>query len=470
MALVMRNLRPGELRAAGRAFSIRSYSRAASISSPCPVIDLPSPLTPNHLTPSLQSELANLDSSPRTQCIVAHISGANAPAAHTENNSRAQLQSLSHTIATLDTPLISILSGSVSSAAASIYLHSPLRITTESARFSLEPSTPLSGGLSFSLAHLPDGPSLGAYFSVLGYSLQDIELILGGFGTHFIPEERIPALLDKLKGLQSSDLRWLNQIADDFVGGAPAKDQWDEWKYGATLHKINRCFTGKTFGTVLRQLEKEGSEWATSTLEVIHKHDLRTSAINYMIVQKCYNEMLDFAGVMHMEHRLAELLKDADDSVTSKNIDLWSENAIQRLSTPGSNELQLPNSKTFRHYVHRTVTSVVASDDVRDIVTGANKAAGEMALTSDEVISWFRENWGTFLDSDDLDALIIDRTIDTGGRKYVADARGAGKDDPAEPRSPRGRRVETWGLVPRIESIIARSCTADKNGYLRWTS
>ncbi|KAJ3125612.1 Enzyme that catalyzes the fourth step in the histidine pathway [Physocladia obscura] len=57
-------------------------------------------------------------------------------------------------------------------------------------------------------------------------------------------------------------------------------------------------------------------------------------------------------------------------------------------------------NRSFRTYAHRTVTGLPQVRDVKKVVKGEACGSGDVAMTSDEVLGFFKANWNNFLDEE----------------------------------------------------------------------
>eukprot|EP00842_Homolaphlyctis_polyrhiza_P003129 jgi/Hompol1/3817/HPOL_003363-RA len=307
--------------------------------------------------------------------------------------------SLGHFLATLDIPLVSIMNDPVG---LGISVHAPFRIATEKTQIAL-PDSILEGlhhvGISFFLSRISSGIKFARYLLLTGKQLNGMEAFLAGFATHYIHEDRLPALIDRLCYLESSDLRHIAAIVEEFISLVNSFSYSD----GPTPHLFHAWIPDNEF----------------------QKH-----------FDRCF-------GYETFDEIVTELKKDAG------------------LSSPTAATLM--HDKTFSQHLHRTVTELPTVDDVRKIVTGEHPPSGNFALTKEEVINWFDNNWSTMMHHDLTPVNNI--KPESGGNKYLVE----GERDPFELES-RKRARQRWALEERVGHIIDRHCVPDKAGYLKWRS
>ncbi|KAJ3062848.1 hypothetical protein HDU98_001309 [Podochytrium sp. JEL0797] len=142
--------------------------------------------------------------------------------------------------------------------------------------------------------------------------------------------------------------------------------------------------------------------------------------------------------------------------------------------------------RTFRTYAFRCVTGLPGVKDVEKVVKGEVAGSGDHAMTHDEVVHYFRENWNTFLDeernltpisaspvenwrieSDQLDPSESgEARIGFPSKYYDLDT----VEDPSVGDHARygTRRKEKWGLRQRIEYLVQTRCKVVSDLYLQW--
>lgn len=97
---------------------------------------------------------------------------------------------------------VAILNGYVMGAGVGLTWHSQIRIATENTMFAM-PETGIGyftdcGG-AFFLPRIRDDPCLGLFIALTGFRVKGKDMIKYGLATHFVPQERLPALQDELK-------------------------------------------------------------------------------------------------------------------------------------------------------------------------------------------------------------------------------------------------------------------------------
>ncbi|TPX35923.1 hypothetical protein SmJEL517_g01744 [Synchytrium microbalum] len=407
-----------------------------------------------------------------------------------------------HAIGTLNTPLVVVMDGYTMGGGLGLSVHAPIRVATENTSIWVpEGSIGLfpDSGVAWFLARGIDGPAVGSYLALTGRKINGMEAVLSGFATHFVPSDRLPAMIDALSDLRTTDLRVIDSVIEDFVGNAPSVDEWSNWAISGDVRDgIERCFNSASLGSIVKALDAENSLWSSETLKSMQAQSPTAMKVTAELVHRA--QKLDFASFMKLEQRLAwfftHTVKDfatgtAASRLQSKqeSVPAWSptwEEVIDGIAFTdndvkivfGDQDAKIPedallpplttqptlyNTKTFQNYIGHTVVGVPSEEDVRKFITGEASGAGSFAFTRTELIDWFAANWGAFLDQEHLTPISVIDGSGTGGSRYIDpnydEVHGLGAG---------GRRKrERWGVRQRIESVVNRRCS-EKDGYLKW--
>ncbi|KAJ3342527.1 hypothetical protein HDU93_001913 [Gonapodya sp. JEL0774] len=336
---------------------------------------------------------------------------------------------LDHMIATLDTPFISIMDGITMGGGVGLSVHAPIRIATERTLFAM-PETAIGFfpdvGASFFLSRL-DG-ELGTYLGLTGRRLKGEEVLLAGIATHYVPQARIPALIERLSQLPSKNLLAVQQAVEEFVAEPPTTEKWNSWALaGANREVIDRCFGGKEdVEDILKALEKDESPFAKETLDYLTK--MSPTAMKVSLTQIRKGKVMDIANVFKMEFRLCQEFVDFQNNspdlhegvsavlIRKDNAPQWNPplESITTIKLPyirrtyfatvedmksrgkSYNDVELKNDRTYFEYPHRFVTGFPKEDDVENVVKGYVKGLSDYAPTKAEVVDWFLKHWGAF--------------------------------------------------------------------------
>ncbi|KAJ1565650.1 hypothetical protein HK096_000809 [Nowakowskiella sp. JEL0078] len=332
---------------------------------------------------------------------------------------------LVHFISTMDTPVISMLDGLCVGGGLGLTLHTPIRIATQNTVLTVPKSRLgffIDNAVSFFLNKIADGSAFGKYLAMTGKSMVGMDAVYSGLATHFVPADRVEPLIKRLENIEDSDLISLMELVDDFVGSAPSIEQWSTWQLGGSvMDAINRCFQHDSLPPIVKALEKEKKQ---NDVNIGTRSDLVEKVEPAVDLITSFNEVLD-------DKRLKS---DVFELINSSHTD----EQAQKLGI--LKELNFANERTFKDYIHRTVSSIVGVADVKLLVTG---------------IKMFDENWGTFMDPEDLDFIsVFPSSSEIGASKYISDK--SSTDDGLRMRE---KRHGIWGVRQRVESILNRNCS-----------
>ncbi|KAJ3210465.1 hypothetical protein HDU67_005274 [Dinochytrium kinnereticum] len=346
---------------------------------------------------------------------------------------------LNHLIGTLKKPFISLMNGITMGGGVGLSVHAPFRIVTENTLFAM-PETAIGlfpdvGG-SFFLPRL-DG-ELGTYLGLTGYRLKGEEVVYAGIGTHFIPSERIPSLLNRLAEIESDEMEVINMALEEFVGDT-SLDAWKNWSLGGDIaNAINRCFKFDTIEEIEAALIAEGdSVWAKETLKTLKA--MSPTSLKVTLKQLRKGRELDFARCLQMEYSVVqEFLRTPDffEGVTAnlirKQKPVWSpsweektekltptyiektyfsrspissqSNASPATSSISNNSrvpkssLEFINDGTYYQYPHKTLSGLPTDRDIENVIQGfVRRGSRNVELTKNEdVVNTFVHHWGGY--------------------------------------------------------------------------
>ncbi len=132
---------------------------------------------------------------------------------------------------------------------------------------------------------------------------------MAGFGTHFVPSSRIPALLLRLSELQSSDISHVAEAVDEF-SGTFTKSQHANWSLGPRMRVINRCFGHASIPQIVFALEaesvKEGpdAEFAREALQLMRGMSPTSMFVTLELLRR--GSKMSLFQCLSLEFRLAQ--------------------------------------------------------------------------------------------------------------------------------------------------------------------
>ncbi|KAJ3020289.1 hypothetical protein HKX48_001060 [Thoreauomyces humboldtii] len=351
---------------------------------------------------------------------------------------------LNHLIGTLRKPFVSIMNGITMGGGVGLSVHAPFRVATEKTLFAM-PETAIGlfpdvGG-SFFLPRL-DG-ELGTYLGLTGASLKGEEVFMAGIATHYIPSERLPALMSRLAELETDELEVINMVLEEFVGDT-SLEKWQNWSLGGEVGSaIDRCFQHETLEKMVEALEAENSDWARKTIATLK--EMSPLSLKVTIQQLRRGRKQHFSDCFEMEYNMARhFLMDSDfcEGVKAKlvekprrepkwdptweNMEGLSSQVVDTYfdSPQGSSNSKAPKNKntpaprlaflnglTYWDYPHRPMSGLPSVQDIQRVVQGKGRRHTTLAppQTKEEVVQWFEQNWGGYDSS----------VIGTAGQVYV---------------------------------------------------
>ncbi|KAJ3233026.1 hypothetical protein HDU81_002540 [Chytriomyces hyalinus] len=232
--------------------------------------------------------------------------GLNVPFEADWEQALEQATLLAHQIASLNTPFVSIMDGPTHGLGASLSLHAPFRIATDTSSISFrEGPCGILGlgvpGTAFAMKHLLLDPyskdmALGKYLALTGTVLNGLEAVLAGIATTKVPSDRISPLVKRLCESKSSDLRILDMAIEEFGASSPSVEDWSNWRLGGEVSEaIHRCFKQESLHDIVAALRAENTEWSKATLQEIEKQSptvLDLSIESFNLVQPPTTDLL----------------------------------------------------------------------------------------------------------------------------------------------------------------------------------
>ena len=201
----------------------------------------------------------------------------------------------------LSKPYVALVDGIVMGGGVGLSVHGPYRVVTDKTLFAM-PETgigliPDVGGTHL-LGHMPG--QAGVYLGLLGERLKAADCLHVGIGTHYVPSEKIEALLEALvtDGSPVEDI--LARFHED-PGAAPLIEHQAE---------IDRLFAGDTVEDIAAALQ-EGGEWGASLRERLL--GLSPTSLKLTLRAVRAGAQLDLAGCLRQEYRLVCHIRHGHD-------------------------------------------------------------------------------------------------------------------------------------------------------------
>ena len=218
---------------------------------------------------------------------------------------------LNHRIHTFPKPYVSLINGIVMGGGKGLSAHGSHRVVTENTLFAMPETNigffPDVGGGYF----LPRCPGqTGTYIALTSKRIKAIDTIYIGFGTHFTPLAKLPALADALANMQwdarEKPVDQVTSLIEDF-----AEQPTGESEIAPYREKIDKYFAHSKVEEIVADLQKDGSPWAEETLKAIYA--MSPTSLKVALRQIRLGARMPFAQVMTMEYRISQACMKAPD-------------------------------------------------------------------------------------------------------------------------------------------------------------
>jgi len=259
-------------------------------------------------------------------------------------------------------PHIAILDGITMGGGVGLSLHGSHRVCTEATMLAMPECAlglfPDVGGNIFlpRLSH----PGLGEYFALTGRRLKGADVKHAGMGTHFVPRDSVPDLVNSLTQLSSPNS--VDSVIKSFVAPTIPEFSLDD----ATLQLIKTCFSvPQKVEDVLNALSREmDQELSNSIMRDILKGSPTSLKVTLEQLRRGA-KMTDTAENYQMEYRLSQgfmnLTDDFNEGVRATLLDKtndphWKPSSIAQVqesfvskffdTVPASGDLKLSSRST----------------------------------------------------------------------------------------------------------------------------
>lgn len=211
---------------------------------------------------------------------------------------------LNNKIGTYQIPYIAIINGITMGGGVGLSVHGTFRVASEKTVFAM-PETAIGlfpdvGGGYF-LSRL--GGKLGVYLALTGFRLKGRDVHKAGVATHFVQSNKIDDLEKSLLEMDDPTTQDIHHLLDKFQKDSidiPDKD----FVLANDMEKINRLFDGKTMEEIYEKLSLDGSEWATTQLNILKK--MSPTSMKVTLRQLLEGETMSLQDCLVMEYRISQ--------------------------------------------------------------------------------------------------------------------------------------------------------------------
>ncbi|KEZ43885.1 hypothetical protein SAPIO_CDS4057 [Scedosporium apiospermum] len=318
---------------------------------------------------------------------------------------------LDHYIATYQKPYIAFMDGITMGGGVGLSIHAPFRIATERTVFAM-PETTIGFfpdvGASFFLPRM--NGAIGTYLALTSDRLHGANVFYSGIATHYLHSTSLVDLENRLGELRFRDydnletrLRLINDTIEEFASGVPHDEPMH--LSGELRKAIDRCFSLNSVEEIMKALEREEGatkEWATRTLETLHKRS--PTAVHVTLRQMRVGGKWSIAETFKRELAIASKFMqhpDFTEGVTALLVErrapTWQPATLEELASTDSNaagpffnfedvkeedKLELLTDRDYSEYPHQYL-GVPAESEVEEAVL----AGGNAGRTREEVVS-----------------------------------------------------------------------------------
>jgi enoyl-CoA hydratase len=215
---------------------------------------------------------------------------------------------LDHRIHTFPKPYVSLLDGVTMGGGFGVSVHGSHRVATERTLFAM-PETGIGlfpdVGAGWFLPRCPG--ETGTYLGLTGTRCEAPDCRYIGYATHYVPAERLDALI---ADLAEADWAGDPQAVTDAVlarhageAGAPS--------LAAQRDAIDRCFRFDTVEAILEALAAEGGDWADQTRRTLLGRS--PSSLKMSLRELRLGASMTYADAVTMEYRLSQACMAGND-------------------------------------------------------------------------------------------------------------------------------------------------------------
>ena len=214
---------------------------------------------------------------------------------------------LNLSIANFSKPWISLLNGIAMGGGLGLSVHGKYRIVNNKTVTAM-PETAIGlfpdvGGGYF----LSRMGNLGVYLALTGRVMNGLDSIYAGIGTHFIENENIELIIKKIIGKNNYN----NEFVDNILNENAQVLKSNVSSLSKEVDNIAKHFSKDTLSEIFESLEKDNSEWANNTLEVLSKKS--PTSMGVALKQLSLAKNLSLKECLIMEFRICQAMMAKHD-------------------------------------------------------------------------------------------------------------------------------------------------------------
>jgi enoyl-CoA hydratase/carnithine racemase len=214
---------------------------------------------------------------------------------------------LNLSIANFSKPWISLLNGIAMGGGLGLSVHGKYRIVNNKTVTAM-PETAIGlfpdvGGGYF----LSRMGNLGVYLALTGRVMNGLDSIYAGIGTHFIENENIELIIKKIIGKNNYNNEFIDNVLDENAQVLKSNVS----SLSKEVDNIAKHFSKDTLSEIFESLEKDNSEWANNTLEVLSKKS--PTSMGVALKQLSLAKNLSLKECLIMEFRICQAMMAKND-------------------------------------------------------------------------------------------------------------------------------------------------------------
>ncbi|KAF9652921.1 3-hydroxyisobutyryl-coenzyme A hydrolase [Thelephora ganbajun] len=322
-------------------------------------------------------------------------------------------------LASIYKPYVAVMDGITMGGGVGLSGMAPFRIATETTVFAM-PETKIGYapdvGANYFLNRL-DG-ELGAYLALTGEALKGRAVFMHGLATHYMPQRRIPALLEALASLEKPTMEMINSTIEQSYY-EPEASEPPIALTGSVRVALDSAFSEKSIEKIIESLEnyvqssdEQVKAWATSTLEAL---DLRSpTSLRVALFALRKNKNGGLIDALRTELDIATALCNGASpdfatgvtAVLSKTpgrpdwqpstlAEVSEESIIQDFFSPSSKYLdakpEFNPPAGFDKPKHPMRFALPSQESIRLYVTQDTPGSGGLAVTRDQALQYFEQ-------------------------------------------------------------------------------
>ena len=235
---------------------------------------------------------------------------------------------LNRLIAEFPKPWISLIDGVCLGGGIGVSVHGSHRVVSEASLMAM-PETAIAlfpdVGTSHVLPRLPGARgAMGKWLALTGARLAGAEAVEAGMATHHVPRERLPALRE---ALLAGDAGAVERHAAAVPPG----------RIEAERAAIERCFAPDDMASIMAMLAAEGTDWARSQAELLHRMSPTSLAVTLDLLRR--GAGMDLPACLEMELRLTRAVTRHPDFAEGVRAVLIDKDNAPRWQPPGMGEV-----------------------------------------------------------------------------------------------------------------------------------